>query len=321
MMLPSFRTALAVERCVEKNILIRTWGGLGDQICAEPTLRFALDTFKGCKVFLASEAPYLFQHLKFERVFDLKKEQPIYQDYLLFNTINPTTDLSWEFYSHMLVNCVDYPSLCAFRCQMPIKYKELILHPSDEDKLKAWEMVKNIDDDKKIIVHPGKHWQSKTFPKEWWDAVLAYLINNDKTPVIIGANTDDNRSTVDINITGCMDLRNALTVMQSVALLQMVGVSVLITNDSAPLHMAASGNVHIGYFATCKHPDYIAHWRHNEFGWGMQNLSLGGIWDVLDYCPNKKCSVEAENVGDELLKSWLPDPKSVAEWALNPSYS
>lgn len=62
--IPGIKTSQAVERGVEKNLIFKTWGGLGDQICAEPTLRFALKTFKGCDISLASEHPELFAHLK-----------------------------------------------------------------------------------------------------------------------------------------------------------------------------------------------------------------------------------------------------------------
>lgn len=313
-LLPSFRTAYAVQTGVEKRLLIKTWGGLGDQICAEPTIRFALKTFKDCEVSLASERPELFRHLSFKDVFDLREVQPHWGRYLTFDTIRPPGDLVWEFMSHMLVNCVDYPALCAFRCQLPVKDREVRLEPTDADVQFAADRLPGDLLSNAVAIHAGRHWQSKTFPKEWWDEVITELIRNDATPVLIGANTDDNRSTVDVETVGCIDLRNKLSVMQSVALLQRV--QVLLTNDSAPLHMAATGRAFIGFIATCKHPDYIMHWRNGEWGWRMENLGLGGIWEVLDYCPNKENNVEAENVGDELLRSWLPNPKDFARWAV-----
>ncbi len=108
-----------------------------------------------------------------------------------------------------------------------------------------------------------------------------------------------------------------LSIMESVALLQTANV--LLTNDSAPLHMAASGDAWIGFVATCKHPDMITHWRNGQWSWRMKNHGKGGIWDVLDHCPNKAETLEAENVGAELLTSWLPDPVAFANWALDKS--
>ena len=39
--IPSFNVQRAFEAGVKRKFLINTWGGLGDQICAEPAMRFA----------------------------------------------------------------------------------------------------------------------------------------------------------------------------------------------------------------------------------------------------------------------------------------
>lgn len=307
--LPIFRTQIAIDAGVEKKLLFRTWGGIGDQICAEPTLRFALKMFKDCEFFLASECPELFGHLKFKRVFNLKEEAPNHTRYLTFETITPPdqSNLVWQFFSHMLVNCVDFPSMCALRSQLPVADKEIMLTPSQPSCLNIMDVANG------VIVHPGKHWPSKTFPKSFWDRVLAGLKVRGIRPILIGADTDDNRGTVNVETDGCLDLRNKLSIMDSVWVCQ--NARVLLTNDSSPMHMAASGDAWIGYIATCKHPDMITHWRNGQWQWREQNFGRGGIWDVLDYCPNKSQEVSAEFVPEELLLSWLPNPIEMAEWA------
>lgn len=313
---PGYRSTNAIGRGVEKNLMLVTWGGLGDQICAEPTLRYALKTFKNCDISLASECPELFRHLQFKDVFDLKRESPIWEKYFVFKMIRDNNDLMWEFMSHMLVNCVDYPSLCAFRCQLPIADREVQLSPNFDAQYETDSLLNGTLGGRFVAIHPGRHWQSKTFPEKWWNAIIFKLIESDIVPVIIGADTDDNRGTVNIDISDerIIDLRNKLSVMGTTYLLQKI--KVLLTNDSAPLHMAASGNAWIGYIATAKHPDMITHWRAGQWGWRMKNHSKGGIWDILDFCPNKENEVSAENVGDHLLK-WLPDPIDFAQWAID----
>jgi ADP-heptose:LPS heptosyltransferase len=310
---PGARTAIAIQNGVEKNLLFRTWGGIGDQICAEPTLRYAMKKFPSCKISLASEAPQLFEHLKFEKVYRLAPgcERPDYNKYLLFDTITPPdeSNMVWLFFSHLLTHCVDFPSMCALRLQLPTADKEVYL-PSTEPK--NW-----IDIQRKVtngvIVHPGRHWQSKTFPKSFWDRVLAGLRNRGITPVLIGANTDDNRGTVDVETDGCLDLRNKLSITESIWCLQRAAV--LLTNDSSPLHMAVSGRAYIGFIATCKHPDMIMHWRRGEWGWRQKNFGKGGIWDHVDYCPNQDQKVVVEEVDPKLLESWLPSPYEMSNWA------
>ncbi len=316
-LIPSYRTFVAAENGVEKNLLLKTWGGLGDQICAEPTLRYALSAFKGCSISLASEHPELFQHLKFAAVFDLKDSEPNYSQFLTFDMIRPPSDLSWEFTNHMLTNCVDYPALCAFRCQLPVPFRRIQLKPSVKDYNAFMEHAAKAPYPGRpmVAIHAGRHWQSKTFPADWWDAVINHVLAGACQPVLIGGDTDDNRGTVDVDTGDCLDLRGKLGLMESVAFL--LHVPVLLTNDSAPLHMAAAGRAWIGYVATCKHPDMITHWRAGGWSWRMKNHGKGGIWDVISHCPNHQGGeVSAENVGDELLRSWLPDPKDFATWAI-----
>ena len=74
--IPGARVCAATERGVARNLLFHTWGGLGDQACAEPTLRYALKHFTKCDVSLVTDHPELFSHLKFKRVFHLNEEQP-----------------------------------------------------------------------------------------------------------------------------------------------------------------------------------------------------------------------------------------------------
>ena len=104
-----------------------------------------------------------------------------------------------------------------------------------------------------------------TFPKAFWDKVINRLCDRGLTPILIGADADDNRSTVDVDASRCLDLRNKLSLTESVWFLQ--NATVLLTNDSSPLHMAASGDAWIGYIATCKHPDMITHWRRGRWQW------------------------------------------------------
>lgn len=304
--IPGFRTQLAVEKGVEKNLLFKTWGGLGDQICAEPTLRHAIKMFKGCDISLATEKPELFRHLKFKRVFDLNQERPVYENYLVFNTIVPPTDIVWQFMSHMLTHCVDFPSLCALRCQLPVAEREVRLEP--QEPTEKCDVPKNA-----VFVHAGRHWPSKTFPKAWWDEVLANLLLEGCTPVLIGGDSDDNRGTVSVETVGCIDLRNKISINDSIWYLKKA--KVLLTNDSAPLHMAAAGEAWIGFVATCKHPDFISHWRRGEWSWRMKNFGLGGVWEIIDNCPNKEQEVTAEFVEESQLKQWLPDAKELSKWA------
>lgn len=315
-MLSNMRADYAVRNGFSKRLMLRTWGGLGDQICAEPTLRYAVETFTDCEISLASDHHELFAHLKFKEVFDTKRVHPVLDRHLLFDTIVPPQHLFWQFVNHMNTHCVDFASICAFRCQLPTARREVKLSPTETDIVTVSEMFEKNQAIMPVAIHPGRHWQSKTFPKDWWDAVISTLLSARITPVLIGNDTDDNRGTVDVDVPeGVLDLRGKLSIMESVALVQ--NVRVLLTNDSAPLHMAASGNAWIGYVPTVKHPDHITHWRNGKWGWRMRAFGNGGVWDEWSLLPNVNATQSVENVGDEKLRSWLPSPKEFALWALS----
>lgn len=309
--IPEFRTQIAIQGRVEKNLLFKTWGGIGDQICAEPTLRYALKNYTDCKISLAADNPELFSHLQFEKVFDLKESQPIWEKYYVMQTIVPATDLTWQFFSHLYTHCVDFSSLCALRSQLPVKDREIQLE-GREPELGIANMLDS--DFRPIFIHPGKHWPSKTFPKDFWDAVIHRLIERGCMPVIIGADADENRGTVDVDTTRCTDLRNMTSISETIWLLKRA--KVLLTNDSAPLHMAASGSAWIGFIATCKHPDFITHRRNDSWGWRMQNFGKGGAWDLMNSCPNKEHESSVEFIDEPILRSWLPDSNEFADWAV-----
>lgn len=310
-LIPGFRVQQAFKKGTQRKFLITTWGGLGDQACAEPVLRHALKTFGECDISLCSQHPDLFTHLNFKEVHPWSEINKIKDDYLVFDTIVPPSNILWQFISHMVTNAVDFASICAFRSQLPIADKEIIL-PDYE----LPEVAKGIKWGESVVIHPGRHWQSKTFPKEWWDRTIASIQTRGLTPVIIGKETDDNRGTVDVHIgEGVLDLREKLSLKDLVAVLK--AAKMVLSNDSSPIHIAAAGSAHIFFIASCKHPDYISHWRNGQWSWRMKNLGLDGAWNHINHNPSVDREVSVESLPEGLMEKILPSPSSVADEIAN----
>lgn len=305
--IPAMRVLWAKKLGMENNLLFATWGGIGDVICSEPTVRYAKNNFKDCKVAVATHHPELFSHLGLDDSFDLSKEKPIEDDWLIFHTIprQEPGNLVQQFLSHMLTHCVDFPSLSALRMQLPIKDRELMLRPKPSINPLVIDVVTNRR--KSVVVHAGRHWESKTFPAAWWNAVLQGIKDQGLTPVLIGKHDGESQGYVGTDPTGCVDLRDKTTLNDSIWMLQQMPV--LVCNDSSPLHMAASGEAFILFVASVKHPDYLKHFRHGEFGWRMENFELDGVWNHIKPCPNVTEDVNVDKVGGALVESFLPDPK------------
>jgi len=324
---PSFKTYLAIQDKLTERILFSTWGGIGDQICIEPTLRWAttnglLDPARpGWRphMTLASDYPELYSHLEFDDVYDTKMEQPIVEDYLEFRPAVDQDALTDLFINHMTTVCTDYPALVAFRKQLYVSERNVILKPKAPDKKEILEIAEDVKRGAKYVAfHCGKHWESKTFGVEYWNAELEDHKRRGFTPILIGAaQTKHGGGYVDVDRRGCVDFLDKTTIMESVWLLQ--NLPLLVCSDSAPLHMAVSGNAFIAFIATAKHTDFITHWRKNlqsvnEWSWRMKNFSKGGKWLEYSNLPTSNEPISVEKCDPETLKKWLPELGEIGQW-------
>lgn len=312
MEIPSFKMHVALQKGNARKILIRTDGGLGDYITAEPAVRWAAECMrKHADISVATEHPELFRHIQLENLFDLKVEKPPYEDFIVERTLYNPEHLHGEFVGQITTHAVDYSALCLFRSQLPVAYRNIRLAPAPEEQQRANAALPA----GAVIVHPGKSWPTKTFPKSWWDRVTNWIVKAGCVPVLIGQSSEKTGfGTVPVRTDGCVDLREKLSIMETVALLQLA--KVVVTNDSSPLHMAASGAAHIGFISTAKHSDFVTHWRfngtQNEWGWRMKAFAKGCISDSMNLCRNhdKNLDFSAGHISD-----LLPEPSEVAEWA------
>ena len=244
-----------------------------------------------------------------------KDENPHWPDYHVLECYHAAEALQSEFVHNFNMAIEDYICVSLFKGMIPVADRNIILKPNI--------LERNSMPPQKVVIHAGKHWISKTFPKVWWDEVISQLVGHGLTPCLIGAKLEDGkRAYVDVDSSRCLDLRDKLTVMQSVALLQQAGV--VLSNDSAPYHMACSGDgerldgPHVGVFSTVRHFDFIGHWRPDKSGinrWclGVEDLSHGSLWEN-DHVDPSRNGGKYDVVDYATLMSFLPTPKSVGEW-------
>lgn len=315
--LPQYRQQVAEENGVERKWALVTYGGLGDVLCAEPTVRYCVEVLKPLlgleSITGVTRFPDIFKHLDVEILqtrpdgkLDIEGGQ---EKYLWAYCGHGEGNLQHSFFTHNSMLPVDYPAISALRMQLPLAYRTIWTYIGDSGLVPdpAW-----------VFVHPGAHWESKRFPKEWWDGVLNNLCHRGLIPVLIGGPpTYDqvNPGTVDVNASGCLDLRGKLSIQQSAEYL--FKARVLITNDSFPLHLATIGNAFIGFFGTAKDPEWLMHYRSNygkiEFGWRMENLAKGGAYQRTFTL--KAGGNHLSQATKEELDKWLPTPKEVVDWA------
>lgn len=311
----------------KQNILAYIGGGLGDQVTAEPALRYALDKFKDqLDISILAHNPSLFSHLKFKEIFTVNGPAPEFSKYIMRGTYPLAEDGQTPKENIMLSICsmntnpVDFCALQLMGWELPFDNREILLTGvKPEQKHERYADPMKALDKSAIIIHPGisgkSGWNSKDFPVKWWDDVVDCILRMGAIPIIIGQDSDANGVAKLTTRSGAIDLTNKLNIKELIYVLQRC--KVLITNDSLPLHIAASrepegggGDAWIGYIATAKHPDFLMHYRHGKLGYRMKNLSTGGVWKKPGIITDAKTCTEEE------MNSWLPQPSIVARWAI-----
>lgn len=304
---PAIRIADAVGRGINKNILFRVGGGLGDRICAEPTLRYALENFKGCEFSLSTDTPELFLHL-LPQMKEIYKDEPPVGKYLQLPTY--AVGLANQFYNANLMHGVDFASISALRCQLPNQCKVPKLEPTAPSK----DVLLNIAHSARyVLLHVGKSWASRTFPSSFWNEIIWRIHLLERIPVLIGLDSSGDLDPINV----CLDLRNKLTLNNY--LWTVKHCDSVITNDSSPLHIAATGSGKIAYIPTIRHPDLLTHWRYTSgrpvFGWRMASFYRKPMWELNNICPNTlEANLISEMPPGHSMDEFLPEVSSIIDW-------
>lgn len=311
MELPSIRKIYANMKGALGRIMIQVRGGIGDYICAEPAIRWATKNLKQ-EIHIAAHKPEFYRHLNFASIYNLSnndRKMPIWEDYLNFHTLPTQDDLTSEFFSHMYAHVVDFHTLLMWKIQVhPLDKSIQLMCTAEEIKL-ANELINPKND---IVIHPGQTWKSRTIPKYWWDEVISLIKKAGKRPVIIGATVKD-CGTVELDNTDCLDLRDKLSLMESVAVCKKT--QVILTNDSSPIHMSASGDAWIGFVSSVKPPYLLWHYRYGQMGWRMQNFSKDWLCNHIDLSPTMSQEQIRFDIAD--TEKWLCPPQDIVQWGIS----
>ena len=222
----------------------------------------------------------------------------------------------------MLCHTVDYISMSLIKRTLPIVDKQSFFEVSNDDLANMSRLIPEKDFGKLVLVHAGKHWDSKTFPPKWWQSVIDGLSRKGLIVCLIGKTQPGDppdyiegaRGTVDVRCPkNGYDMRNLLTLGELAALISKTNV--LISNDSAPIHLAGSFDNWIILIPSCKHPDHILPNRNNSIYYKTKALYKKLILNEIESRPTfiYSSSVDVE------VKDWnkyLPTANDVINHAL-----
>lgn len=287
----------------EPCIFVEVKGGLGDQVQAEPSLRYLSEKIQPkAEIFCLCTWPELFKHLPNVIASDHTPE--IHRDAIFEIKTHPDKETALRRYvSHFFTHGVDYVSLAALKRTLPNSEKRITLKVNETDR----EAVAEYNAD--VLLHPGKGWPINTFPLEWWNSVVSLLSRHYKI-AIIGKNVNEEHGVLSVDCPpNGIDLRDKLTLGQLLAMIEKTWC--LVTNDSSPVHLAGAFDGNIVLIPTSKHPDHLLPFRHDRQDYRARAV-MGRLLEE-DY-PMTVNMIEWTTRHPEIdVKKYLPDPEAVAE--------
>ena len=256
--------------------------------------------------------PRIFQHINISvynhNEFRFKMDTPYYH---VLSLPGPKT-LMWMAVSHLMCHSVDFIAMALLKRILPNNRKRLILpvHLADINELIDTLGFKNLND--LVLIHPGRHWESKTFPSKWWQDIIDGVEKKGLKVCLIGQE-ELTRGTVDIKVRkGMIDTRNLLSFGALIALISYA--KVLISNDSAPIHIAGAFDNGIVLIPTCKHPDHILPYRHNIQYFRAKALHKKLMCHEYNSQPTTVYGSSAHFLPGDFYE-YLPDSKEVVKMA------
>lgn len=295
------------------TIFINIGGGLGDQVCAEPVVRYIRETlYPDAEIYAITAYPRLFQHITGvhfsttmpEKKFDALHSMDTHPD-------KNTAHSQYVVYSH--AHQVDYISLVTLKRTLPVENKEIHLVWNPEDEKEVWNICPNPGS--LVLVHAGRGWPSKTFPVEWWQEIVNGLYVQGYRVGLIGGTVNDEHAYQPIklpypesSLIQSYDFRDKLSLGGLIYLLWCAPA--LITNDSGPLHLAGAFHNQIILIPTCKHPDYILPIRKGSNQYHASALYKKLVCEARPYRPTDVEAWNPKDVEGDIL-DYLPEPSNV----------
>lgn len=304
------------------TLFIHVGGGLGDQVCAEPVLRYIHDVlYPDADIYVTTTYPELFTPLPRLKVSKVPWTN-VMADAVHRIEMHPSKDTGHGKYTlNVLSHPVDYISMEALERTLPASAKSIHLEVTEagtrecmdvaESNPEGWLGVRNL-----VLVHPGVGWLSKTFPQSWWQEVANLLATKGYRVGVIGRDLmikvgDTSHAYLPITVPpDGVDFRDRLSTEGLIALLSKAPV--LISNDSAPIHLAGAFDNWIVLIPTCKHPEHVLPYRR-----GSQWYKAVALYRSLaceEYC-FRPTEIEVRSVAHTVnpIETYLPLPSEVVE--------
>jgi len=291
------------------NVFVTVSGGLGDQVCAEPSIRHLKEKiYPNANIVVETHYPSIYRHIDLKSFKHREYISNLDNPHYMAETFPNTKTALFALVGAINCHTVDYCSLALLKKFLPFDEKSVVLKPllGDFEELKG--IVGNEDVKNSVLIHAGVHWETKTLPKEWWDDIIDGLIEKGVSVCLIGKTSDEASVLRFSKRKGLIDTVDKLNLNHLIALISLS--KVLLSTDSAPIHIAGAFDNWIFLVPTIKHPDHIFPFRNGTVNYKTESLYKKLVIDDYDIPPN----ITKDIVLDKMLYPWdryLLDPKEV----------
>lgn len=263
----------------KQNIVISVTAGMGDQLCAEPAIRYIEKIYPNSNIFIVTHFKRLFEHIDLP-IYNYEEWKGI-DDALITMYTCPDESQADHKFSHVLFHPTDFSTMSTIRRTIPNEEKQIKLKLDSEDVSYVFNLLKDKTTDKPtVLVHAGKWWPSKTLPIEWWQEVVDKL-SEKLTVVLIGKTIDEKQGYLPLKCPeDGYDFRDLTSLGELFALISLSNC--LVTNDSSPLHIAGAFDNWIVTVPTCKHPEHILPFRNGTQSYKTKVLYKKLLLDDLE---------------------------------------
>lgn len=298
----------APEYKFKRNICIQVGGGIGDVVDLEPVVRYVADVlYKGENIFVATSLPRLYEHLSDRVVLAFTGDPSPVSPMLTFNAFPKVEDPTANGITQSMIHATDFSSMSFLKRTLTTDDKQIQLMPKQEEIDTLRGIYDRLED--MVLIHAGLFWPSKTFPPEWWSAVITNLVQSGLPVGLIGRNIRKEQGFVDVEVDGAIDFRNKTTIGEMVSLISKCRV--VVSNDSSPAHIAGAFDCGIVLIPTCKHPEHTAPYRNHSQVWRQRWLYKKPMWKCFDSRPTNFNGSTIDVIPAGGIMQFLPEPSEV----------
>lgn len=254
------------------------FGGLGDDICRLPALKFLLRENPHARVTLAC-ADYLvpiinhfFKPGELEEVISFKKMTP---ELMKRTWIQTKTEFFTPMRTHLVLHAFSY--ICD-RVDIPIEDQNYLQFRTEEIDVSKFTLPPSF-----VVLTPGFTAPVRSLPAKTWNEIADYLNSRGVTPVYLGAREVvrggpaekiEGKFDEQIDYTKGLDLRDQTSLLEAARImsesLAVVGL------DNGLLHVAGGTDVPIIAAYTNASPDHRLPIRENHLGWNCYPITPPG---------------------------------------------